>query len=142
LLPLSFLAILPPAAYAAPRQNDNVLFVQPSAIHFDGKEPGSCRVKASVREVWLGSTFHPGQVLTLSVPCGHPQPFLERLPANADHVPGLIDVDVLYGLSAAAVHVDNAGVLIWKPIQTERKLGVGGYMVLDGVGLPIKPTGL
>lgn len=142
------------AALAAPAAAQTALpapaapnLVEIAVAHVDVPErlPGTCRVAGTVARVVRGMAYHPGQSLTLEVPCGA-QPVLDARPAEPAAGPHPVDAQVLKTSKKGAALLDDAGRLIWDvprgyagPPLYFRGDQILGYRVLDGAMLPAAP---
>jgi hypothetical protein len=128
-----FLPLAP--AYAAPA-GDNVVVIRLDEVRHPARLPGACAVRAHVREVWHGSAYRVGQAISIAVPCGRNEPVLDERPARPTYGPMTQDIRVLRRSATAAVHLDDAGALIWAPSRPHRNLYVVGYHPLTATMLP------
>jgi hypothetical protein len=131
--------LLPTLATAqAAGSGDNVLLLSVTGVRAPDTLPGECVVSGDVREVWDGTHYHVGQTITLAVPCGHVRPSIDDRPATRLIPPALRDLTVLKHSREAAVHIDDAGRLIWAASEPPHaRLFVFGYMPLSGVIPPL-----
>jgi hypothetical protein len=133
---LSALSLLLPAASAGAAPVGNVVVIQLDEVRQPASLPGACAVKAHVREVWSGTAYRLGQAVSIAVPCGRNPPVFDPRPARPSHGPMTQDIAVLRPLARAAVHLDDAGALIWAPSRPHRNLYVVGYHPLTAAALP------
>jgi hypothetical protein len=120
---------------------DNVVVIDVAKVSLPKNLPGQCRVNGVVEQVRNGSAFHPGQTISVAVPCGA-QVYRDNGPAISSNSPILQDVETLKKSKSGFVHLTDAGELIWQPSkQSYGTMGSAvGYRVLDGVSLPISPA--
>jgi hypothetical protein len=122
--------------HGAAAPGGNVVEFDVVAVAAPSSLPGLCAVSAVAGKVWQGSTYHPGQLLMLSVPCGE----YGLIPANA-HFNGLLPVNVhsLQQSSHGIARLSDTGALLWQD-GGGRNYGVwgqvAGYRVLDARMLP------
>jgi hypothetical protein len=128
--------LLPLASASAAGGGENVVVIRLDAVRQPPSLPGACAVKAHVREVWSGTAYRVGQAVSIAVPCRRNQPLFDPRPARPSHGPMAQDIAVLRPSARAAVHLDDAGALIWAPSRPHRNLYVVGYHPLTGRILP------
>jgi len=135
------LSVISPASARAV-EGDNAILVTVSHVDIAKKLPGICQVDAKIDTVLQGKTFHPGDMISLHVPCGAHTSVMPLPPAVENHDAQLIDPRVLLAAKTAGAHLDDAGNLLWTP--TARSFGtvghIWGYRILDGRLLPAEPT--
>jgi hypothetical protein len=128
-------------AAAAPN-GDNIVVLSVNDVRVPATLPGQCLAKGVVTQVVSGSQFHTGQSLAINVACGHRTPIIDSRPATRDGEAG-IDAMVMSRAKRAVVRLDDTGAVIWRPgssfpeSQNGQYKGTYGYMVLDGVKLPL-----
>jgi hypothetical protein len=129
------------ATASASIAGDNVVLIAVSKVRVPHSLPGLCRVSSTVSQVWEGKTFHPGQALTLNVPCSAGNSYMTPARASAGQSAYLVSVDVLRKSKQALARINDAGNLIWH--SSGRSYGpwgvADGYRVLDGALLPAAP---
>jgi hypothetical protein len=128
-------------AAAAPN-GDNIVVIAVNDVRVPATLPGQCMARGVVTEVVSGSQFHAGQSLAIKVACGHRTPIIDSRPATPDGDAG-IDAMVLSRAKKAVVRLDDSGAVIWRPSGAFRDnrsqyKDTYGYMVLDGVKLPLR----
>jgi hypothetical protein len=139
---LALILLLPAAAgpAAAAPTDDNVVVIAVNDVRVPATLPGQCVAKGVVTQVVSGAQFHAGQSIAIKVACGHRTPILDGAPAGAPQS-GSIDAVVLAQSKKAVVRLDDTGAVIWRPsapFPNSPQWGrVAGYVVLDGVKLPL-----
>ena len=137
----------PTAALAATTSaptGDNVVVLSVRDVTVAATLPGQCVAKGVVTEVVAGGQFHSGQSIAIKVACSHRTPILDGRPAApGGATQGGIDATVLSHAKRAVVRLDDTGDVIWQapsafPEPRFAQYGrVAGYVVLDGVKLPL-----
>jgi hypothetical protein len=141
ILALAFLLAGGGAANAAV---DNVVLIAVGKVALPTKLPGLCNLSGTISQVWQGSTFDPGEKISLKVPCSGGESRL--IPAMAvlggPDSAQFVAVDVLQKSKLGFARIDDSGALIWQN-SSKRSYGpwgsAWGYRVLDGAAVPAAP---
>ena len=105
--------LLAPAVGAAEKADVNVLSIAVTGVAAPDKLPGACRVSGIVTAVIEGGAFHPGQSISVDVPCMGVRRTLDREPARPSPYPMPLIAEALKTSKSGCVRVDNAGKVIW-----------------------------
>ena len=134
----------------------NAVVIAVSAVRVPENLPGKCQVNGVIRDVRAGDAFHPGQSISLNVPCRKTSGVLEPLTAPILRDQG-VNAEILARSKLGFARIDSAGRLLWRPeiqpwrlnpdtppmlarpsIQARGLVGGDmGYVVLDGVNMPL-----
>jgi hypothetical protein len=133
------------ARAAPPPAGDNVVVIAVDDVRVPATLPGQCVAKGVISQVVFGSQFHAGQSIAIKVACGHRTPIVDDSPAGPapQSGAGSIDAMVLAQSKKAVVRLDDTGAVIWQPSAAfpdtlfAQYGRVAGYVVLDGVRLPL-----
>jgi hypothetical protein len=123
--------------------DDNVVVIAVNDVQVPATLPGQCLARGVVSQVVSGKQFHAGQSLAIKVACGHRTPIIDSRPATRDG-DASIDAMILSRAKKAVVRLDDTGAVIWRPTaafgenQNGQYKGTYGYVVLDGVMLPLR----
>jgi hypothetical protein len=130
-------------AAAAPN-GDNLVVIAVNDVRVPATLPGQCMARGVVTQVVTGSQFHAGQSLAIKVACGHRTPIVDNRPLTRDSDSASIDAMVMSRAKKAVVRLDDSGAVIWRPAtglpetQNGQYRDAYGYVVLDGVKLPLR----
>jgi hypothetical protein len=133
-------ALLFSGCVAADAAGDNVILISVAKVAIPKKFPGACDVSGTVSQIFQGSAFRAGQMVTIKVPCDSGAPLLTPAVAvisGPDNV-HTIAAPILEQSAQGFARLDDSGALIWQPSGNDfgRYGTAWGYRVMDGLKLP------
>src|SRR5471030_1777949 len=113
---LAALVLLTPlgATAGAGSMAANAIIIAVSGVRVPENLPGKCQVNGVIRDVREGGAFHPGQSISLNVPCRKTAGVLEPLTAPILRDQG-VNAEILARSKLGFARIDGAGRLLWRP---------------------------